>query len=68
MQHICMVCGDDILPKGRAELGYRTCLEHGDEKAKSRRFCIVPLHKSNYVAVFNRSDLLGINNKGGIVK
>lgn len=68
MQHICMVCGDDILPKGRSELGYRTCLEHGDEEAKSRKFCIVPLHKSNYVAVFNRSDLLGINNKGGIVK
>ena len=63
---VCL-CGSKI-PKGRASLGYRTCLECGDEQAKSRRFCIVPLHKSNYVAVFNRSDLLGINNKGGIIK
>lgn len=68
MRSICVVCGEVILPKGRADLGYTTCLEHGDEKAKSRRFCIVPLHKSNYVAVFDRSDLLGINNKGGLVK
>lgn len=63
---VCL-CGNKV-PRRRADLGYKTCLSCGDEVAKSRRFCIVPLHKSNYVAVFNRSDLLGINNKGGIVK
>jgi hypothetical protein len=68
MQHICMVCGEKITPKGRAELGYRTCLEHGDDQAKSRKFCIAPMHKSNYMLITNRADLLGINNKGGIVK
>ena len=56
------------IPIGRLDLGYTLCLKCGDIKAKARRFTIVPMHKSNYVAVFNRSDLLGINNKGGLVK
>ena len=63
----CTLCGDKV-PRGRANLGYKLCLVCGDEKAKSRRFCVVPIHKSNYVAVFNRSDLIGINNKGGLIK
>jgi hypothetical protein len=28
----------------------------------------VPMHKSNYIACFNRDDLKGINNKGGLIK
>ena len=64
----CMVCGEVILPKGRAKLGYRTCLEHGDEKAKSRRFCVAPMHKSNYMLITDLTDLKGLNNKGGLVK
>ena len=63
----CVVCGE-LVRKGRADLGYKTCLEHGDEQAKSRKFCIAPMHKSNYMLITNRADLLGINNKGGIVK
>ena len=64
---ICIVCGELII-EGRADLGYKTCLEHGDEQAKSRKFCVAPMHKSNYMLITNRADLLGINNKGGIVK
>jgi len=26
------------------------------------------MHKSNYMLITNRDDLLGINNKGGLVK
>jgi hypothetical protein len=62
-------CGEEIDPPERyTQLGYRTCLVCGDKEAKERKFTIVPMHKSNYVAVFDRSDLLGINNKGGLVK
>ena len=52
----------------RWDLGYRVCLVHGDEVAKARRFTVVPMHKSNYVAVFDRDLLTGVNQKGGIVK
>ena len=67
MERCCRVCGDGIA-KGRTELGYRTCLVHGDLDAKARKFCVVPMHKSNYVAVFDRDLLTGVNQKGGVVK
>ena len=63
----CNYCGE-YLTKARWELGYRTCLECGEQQAQQARHTIVPMHKSNYMPVFNRADLLGINNKGGIVK
>jgi len=64
---LCRECGEPIA-QGRADLGYRTCLVHGDLDAKARKFCVVPMHKSNYVAVFDRDLLTGVNQKGGIVK
>lgn len=67
MKHLCRECGETI-PKGRADLGYRLCLEHGDEVAKNRKFTIAPMHKSNYVCITNMEDLKGLNNKGGLVK
>jgi len=63
----CRVCGEDVA-SGRWDLGYRVCLDCGDEVAKARKFCVVPMHKSNYVAVFDRELLTGVNQKGGIVK
>jgi hypothetical protein len=63
----CHVCNEDVA-QGRWDLGYRICLDCGDEKAKARKFCVVPMHKSNYVAVFDRELLTGVNQKGGIVK
>lgn len=60
----CQDCTDDV-PKQRWALGYRTCLVCGDKRAKERKHCIVPMHKSNYVPVFNPQDLVGINSKGG---
>lgn len=64
---ICKECGDAIHPK-RVKLGYTLCLECGEEVARQKIFTVVPMHKSNYVAVFNRDDLKGINNKGGLIK
>ena len=29
---------------------------------------VVPMHESNYVAMFNVEDVRGINNKGGLVR
>jgi len=63
----CIFCGD-YLSEGRWSLGYKTCLMCGEEQARQEQHTIVPLHKSNYIPVFNRQDLEGINNKGGLVK
>ena len=60
-------CGNEI-SEGRYALGYILCLVCGEAQAKERKFTVVPMHKSNYVAMFNRDDLQGINNKGGLVK
>lgn len=61
------ICGDQF-SEARFALGYRVCLACGEAQAKKRKFTVVPMHKSNYVAMFNRDDLKGINNKGGLVK
>ena len=56
---LCEECGEPFA-KERAKLGYSTCLKHGD---KRKIFTVVPMHKSNYIPVFNRELLVGINNK-----
>ena len=64
---ICKLCGEEYA-YGRWRKGYAVCLECGDVIAKERKFTVVPMHKSNYIACFNRDDLKGINNKGGLIK
>lgn len=53
-------CGDKINPR-RVALGYQTCPVCGDREAKAVKFCVVNLHKSNYVMVSNRDELKGLN-------
>lgn len=60
----CVHCSDDVMPQ-RWQLGYHTCLPCGDKQAREHKHTIVPMHKSNYIPVFNRQDLVGINSKGG---
>jgi hypothetical protein len=62
----CEWCEADVHPE-RWKLGIHLCLVCGDQQAKEDRneWCIVPLHKSNYILVTNLEDLKGINNKGG---
>ena len=67
LHHYCKSCSDVVDPR-RWSLGIKFCMPCGDEIARRRKFTIVPMHKSNYVACFNREDLIGINNKGGLVK
>ena len=66
MTHYCINCSDDVNPN-RWAIGFKTCLSCGEALARTVRHTIVPMHKSNYVPVFNHSDLVGINSKGGIV-
>lgn len=63
----CKVCGDTYAIE-RMKIGFALCLPCGDEIAKERKFTIAPMHKSNYVAIFDKTDLIGLNNKGGLVK
>ena len=58
----CMLC-DESYTLERMKLGYTVCLPCGDEIAKSRKFTVVPMHKSNYVAVTNAVDLKELNPK-----
>lgn len=60
--HFCRECGDDI-PSARWALGFKHCMVCGQELAKQRKHTIVPMHKSNYIVVTDRTILTGINNK-----
>ena len=66
---LCRICGDEV-SKGRVLLGYTVCLMCGEEQARQERlgWCVAPMHKSNYVLVRDRDLLIGLNNKGGLVK
>lgn len=65
----CRVCGDEV-SEGRMALGYKLCLFCGEEQARQDRrlWTVAPMHKSNYTLITNRADLVGLNNKGGLVK
>lgn len=60
------LCGEPIV-QGRAALGFKTCLDCGEQAARQKKHTIVPMPKSNYVVVTDRSLLLGLNSshKGG---
>jgi len=65
----CCVCGDDY-PAERDALGYKMCMPCGDSAARDERksWTVAPMHKPNYMLFTNPADLIGINNKGGLVK
>lgn len=63
----CAFCGSYI-NQARVDIGYKTCMPCGEQQARAKKFTVVPMHKSNYVPMFNTQDLKGINNKGGLVR
>ena len=67
--HHCHECGEVIDPR-RAKLKKRLCLDcqQDYETHNPPTRCVVPMHKSNYILVTDKKDLLGINNKGGLIK
>lgn len=71
MQSIdCLMCGEPVLPLARVELGYKVCKGCGDGLAAQARkvWTVAPLHKSNYMLITDRNDLVGLNNKGGLIR
>ena len=58
----CATCGAEYSAK-RAAIGYKTCLPCGETAAKGVTRTVVPGHKSNYMLITNRAELIGINNK-----
>ena len=65
----CKLCGETYELQ-RLKIGYAVCLDCGDEIAEmvNKKRTIAPMHKSNYVLITDRADLVGLNNKGGLVK
>lgn len=65
----CAECGEDY-PRERLAAGYSVCLACGEKAAKTARskWTVAPLHKSNYILITDKDDLVGLNNKGGIVR
>ena len=63
----CKLCGD-VYDSGRLAIGYAICMSCGDDLASKVVRTVAPMHKSNYMLITNRADLVGLNNKGGLVK
>lgn len=63
----CTECGSVVAP-ARVAIGYNVCLPCGEQLARQRVHTIAPMHKSNYMVISNRAELLGLNNKGGFYR
>ena len=65
----CVQCGDRV-PAARWALGRHLCMPCGEQSARAARssWCVAPLHKGNYLLITDRRDLIGLNNKGGLVR
>jgi hypothetical protein len=57
----CVKCHMEAVATKRHEAGYITCLRCGEDDARKRKFCVVPMHKSNYVVVSDKNLLLCLN-------
>jgi len=56
-------CGEQIA-QGRTALGYSTCLDCGEAKAKERKFTVaIPYGKGAYQLIHNPADLFNTNQK-----
>ena len=56
-------CGE-MIEDGRWEIGYRVCLECGDEIAKQRKFTVaIPYSKGAYQLIHDPKDLFFTNPK-----
>jgi ribosomal protein L37AE/L43A len=60
MEYVCDKCSQPV-NKYRYEIGYTTCKPCGEEAARQRKFCVVPMAKSNYIVVTDRELLKQLN-------
>ena len=56
----CVICGTEV-NTNRARLGFNTCLTCGEVAARRVRHTVVPLAKSNYIAVTDPKMLKQLN-------
>jgi ribosomal protein L37AE/L43A len=63
----CEKCGEAVESR-RWAAGFHLCMTCGEREARKVKHCIVPMHKSNYVVITDKRDLMGINNKGGFYR
>lgn len=60
---LCNRCFTQYIADARLRLGYNTCLNCGQTQAKQVAHCIVPMNKSNYIVVTDRTILTQLNPK-----
>lgn len=53
-QYQCAMCAASVNP-ARYEIGYTTCKPCGEKAARKVKHCIVPIHKSSYIVVTDRT-------------
>ena len=58
----CQDCGEEYSYE-RYKLTYRTCMDCGEIQARQVIHCTVPMHKSSYVVITCKEDLLHLNQK-----
>ena len=63
-RYLCGECTGTVL-HARWNLGYRTCLDCGEQEARQVKHTIAPLHKQAYEVISN-PDWLKQMNKGGL--
>jgi ribosomal protein L37AE/L43A len=66
MKPSCSACGEPF-SIARHSIGYTLCMPCGELQARGVNHTIVPMPKSNYIVVTDRSLLLNLNSshKGG---
>jgi hypothetical protein len=62
MKGVCLLCGDTF-KWARFQLGYKLCLDCGDDAAHKVKHTIAPLNKSNYMYISNLETLKQLNPK-----
>jgi hypothetical protein len=62
MKGVCLLCGDTF-KWARFQLGYKLCLDCGEDAAHKVKHTIVPSHKSNYIVITDMDDLKDLNPK-----
>ncbi len=60
----CAGCRREEVPPQRAALGYSTCMPCGEREARAVNHCIVPMHKSNYIVVSDKTLLAELTRPG----
>ncbi len=58
----CVACQLEQVAAKRVEAGFITCLRCGEADARRVRHTIVPMPKSNYIVVTDRTLLVGLNS------